>query len=80
MRKLYNAPDIVFDFYNQCVAEGYIPSQDDFIEEFGEQYSEWMDELPYIREDLQEEIEDEINPRPNREGWKERGMKITDFY
>lgn len=80
MRNLQYAPDEVFDWFQECVAEGYYPSQEDFIDEFGTEYEEWCDGLSYTREEILDPIEDEINPRSEHEQLRERGLDLKrDF-
>lgn len=77
MSKLHEAPDEIFEFWMRCEEEGFLPSIDDFKEEFGDKHEEWDHIFPQIRHELWGEVEDfqfqEFDPM------KEAGHKLSDF-
>ena len=76
---LEHAPVEVFDFIMEAEGAGYIPSEADFIEVFGE--TEWIDilELPMDRVRLDEEVTEEyFSPQIHGE-MKDCGHQLSDF-
>ena len=82
---LEHAPAEVFDFIMEAEGAGYIPSADDFEQEFGEAYNvqHWAEKLglPECRQELEGEYEDEsFGMMTPEQELKDRGMKLADFY
>ena len=78
--KLDRAPASVFDFAVECTESGFIPSAEDVMDEFGEDYAEWANAFPNTRIVLDGEITDEeFSPQSPYGHMKDCGHQLSDF-
>ena len=82
LQKLSNAPAALFDYVMDCENEGFIPSEEDMLDQFGNKYEEWKDLFPDVRKELESEVDDVefISPRKPYSEYRDRGLNLwRDF-